>query len=44
MNMAEYAFSWQSAVGAAEECQLNQLYEDMIFLTGTKHKTRFIFV
>ena len=43
--MAEYTSSWQSAAGAAEECQyLNQLKEDLkvIFLTETKCKIRFI--
>jgi len=45
MNMAEYTSSWQSAVGAAEECQyLNQLCEDlrMIILTMTRCKICFI--
>ena len=42
MNMAEYTSSWQSAAGAAEECQyLNQLYEDLktIFLMGPSVKS-----
>ena len=31
MNMAKYTSSWQSAAGAAEECQhLNQLEENLI--------------
>ena len=30
MNMAEYTRSWQSAAGAAEECQyLNQLLREL---------------
>ena len=46
-NMAEYSSSWQSAAGAAKECQyLNQLEEDLkvTFLTETKCKIRFIYV
>ena len=46
MNMAEYTSSWQSAAGAAEECQYlnNELYEDLkvIILTGTRCKIRLI--
>ena len=47
MNMAKYISIWQSATGAAEECQyLNQLLEDLkvIFLTETKCKIRFVYV
>ena len=47
MIMAKYTCSWQSAAGAAKECQyLNQLEEDLkvTFLTETKCKIRFIYV
>ena len=47
MNMVRYTSSWQSAAGAAEECQyMKQLQEDLktIFLNWTKCKVRFICV